>query len=171
MNFGVNIINTGTRTEGNIEVWQFLERICSDEYDDESIKGFLSALEIRPYKDCIDICYDNAGELYEIPNYCINDPVEYKVTNNKHNKNKPPERILLIKVKNYNTIVDIECSNINTILELKGIVYSTGKFTAKSSDSIRMFYGGKELQNTEELWFYSIENDSIIQLMYSEQLD
>jgi hypothetical protein len=54
------------------------------------------------------------------------------------------------------------------VIELKGIVFSTGKFNAKSADSIRMFYGGKELQNIEELWFYSIDNESIVQLMYCE---
>ena len=159
--------NLGTRTEGNVEVWQFLENICSsNEYDDQSIKGFLAALEIRPYKDCINICYDNAGAIYEIPNYCINDPIEYDIVTSKSYKNRPAEKEIKLKVKNYNTSIEINCKNTNTVLELKGKVFSSGKFDAKSVESIRMFYGGKELHNIEELWFYSIDDESSIQVMY-----
>ncbi len=168
MNSGVILIKSGTRTEGNIEVWQFLENLCSNnEFDDQSIKGFLSALEITPYKDCINICYDNAGAIYEIPNYCINDPVEYDIVTSKSYKNRPPEKEIKLKVRNYNTTIEINCKNTNTVLELKGIVFSSGKFGSKSAETIRMFYGGKELQNIEELWFYSIDDESSIQVMYS----
>jgi hypothetical protein len=145
-----------------------LERICSDEYDDESIKGFLSAMEIRPFKDCINKCYDNAGAIYEIPNYCINDPVDFKVVNNKVYKDRPPERNIQFKAKNFNTFIDIECKNTITVRELKMLVFTTGKFAIKSAESLRMFYSGKELQNVEEVWFYSIDNNSIIQVMYNQ---
>ena len=32
-------------------------------------------------------------------------------------------------------------------------------------DDIRLFFGGKELQNQKELWYYNIENKSIIQML------
>jgi len=34
-------------------------------------------------------------------------------------------------------------------------------------DKIRLFYGGKELKNDIELHNYNVEEESILQLMYS----
>lgn len=34
---------------------------------------------LRPLKDCINIVYDSKGILYEIPNYCINDPYKFEL--------------------------------------------------------------------------------------------
>ena len=37
----------------------------------------MEAAGIKPYNKCINICYDLQGAIYEIPNYCINDPLLY----------------------------------------------------------------------------------------------
>jgi hypothetical protein len=41
-------------------------------------------------------------------------------------------------------------------------------FQVDRVEIIRLFYGGKELQNIEELWNYNIGNGSIVQLMLSQ---
>ena len=34
---------------------------------------------VRPLQNCINIVYDSKGILYEIPNYCINEPYKYEL--------------------------------------------------------------------------------------------
>ena len=43
---------------------------------------------LRPLKDCINIIYDSKGMLYEIPNYCINDPFKFELDNETQKINK-----------------------------------------------------------------------------------
>ena len=47
----------------------------------------LEANEITPLKKCINITYDKSEEVYEIPNYCKNEPVCYDYPE-MHCKNK-----------------------------------------------------------------------------------
>lgn len=35
----------------------------------------------------------------------------------------------------------------------------------KTIDKIRLFYGGKELKDENELWMYNVDNDVVIQFM------
>ena len=68
----------GTRIEGDPQVWTFLKELCElPEGEEDNMKAMLEANEITPLKKCINVTYDKAGEVYEIPNYCINDPVSY----------------------------------------------------------------------------------------------
>ena len=52
----------------------------------------LGANEITPLKKCINITYDKTEEVYEIPNYCKNEPVYYYYRG-MHCKNKLPYSI------------------------------------------------------------------------------
>lgn len=54
---------------------------------------------LRPLKDCINIVYDSKGNLYEIPNYCINDPYKFELEedNEKINSDQVEEVILNVK--------------------------------------------------------------------------
>ena len=72
------IVFWGTHVEGDSQVWSFLKELCElPPEEDENIKAMLEANEIFPLKKCINVTYDKAGELYEIPNYCINEPVSF----------------------------------------------------------------------------------------------
>ena len=80
----------GTRTEGNEQTWEFLKQLC-EMNDDESdnINVMLEAYGLIPYNGCINITYDTSGALYEIPNYCINEPYKYEIIENE--KVRPKE--------------------------------------------------------------------------------
>lgn len=68
----------GTRIEGDAGVWQFLKELCElPVNEDENIRPMLEANEITPLKNCLNVTYDRGGEVYEIPNYCINEPYTY----------------------------------------------------------------------------------------------
>lgn len=53
---------------------------------------------IRPLKDCINVVYDSKGILYEIPNYCINDPYKYEIENDENNSDSKSVQETKIKV-------------------------------------------------------------------------
>lgn len=54
---------------------------------------------LRPLKDCINVVYDSKGYLYEIPNYCINDPYKYEIDEEKKTNLVPEEKIINVKNK------------------------------------------------------------------------
>jgi hypothetical protein len=124
-------------------------------------------MEIRPYNGCINICFDSAGAVYEIPNYCINDPLEYDISTSRA-QNKPAQKEIKVILRKIVEEVSISCLNTWIVAELKNNIKSMGDLEDVKPECIRLFFGGKELQNTEELWFYNIENQSIVQFMYRE---
>lgn len=73
---GVRSINLASRIEGDHTAWAII-RACCENPETENIKAFLEAGGIKPANKCINFCYDLQGAVYEVPNYCINDPVFY----------------------------------------------------------------------------------------------
>ena len=68
-----------SRIEGNKMVWEILHMICNDNsLSMDDMDNLLNSNNIVTYKGCINVTYDNKGYLYEIPNYCINDPIQYE---------------------------------------------------------------------------------------------
>ena len=127
----------GTRTEGNEQTWMFLKQICemSDEEND-NINVMLEAFGLVPYKNCINITYDASGALYEIPNYCINEPYIYEIIEDE--KVRPKEEKVKLKLgKKYNAEIN----------------------------KIRLFFYGKEMKNNLELWNYNVTQDCVVILM------
>lgn len=54
---------------------------------------------LRPFRNCINIVYDSKGILYEIPNYCINDPYKYELEEDQDNYNLEQIQEGIINVK------------------------------------------------------------------------
>ena len=153
-----------SRIEGNPQIWEILHLICNDNsLSTEDIDSYMKSSNIVTYKGCINVTYDNKGYLYEIPNYCINDPLEYE---------KYEEKIPLIKedievkIRCFNYEEKIKINNFLSIKELKDIIKNNEGFKKKYElNNLRLFFGGKELFDKKEIWFYNIQNDSIIQML------
>jgi hypothetical protein len=153
-----------TRIEGNFETWNFLKQICeNDDLDEKDIKAYLEANDIIPYKNCINVTYDRMGGIYEIPNYCIQDPVEYILIN--ENKNKPNEKEINFNIKKNIEIFNIQNSNYLSVDILKSNL--ANKFNCNKED-IRLFFTGKEMMNDKEIWFYDIDNNCTITAMITK---
>ena len=45
----------------------------------ETLKNTIEDSAIRLYENCINVVYDSRGLIYEIPNYCINDPYKFEL--------------------------------------------------------------------------------------------
>ena len=154
-----------TRIEGNIDTWNFLKQICeNNDLDDKDINAYLEANEIIPYKNCINVTYDRMGGLYEIPNYCIQDPVDY-VLINENNKSKPNEKEINFNIKKNIEIFNIQNSNYLSVDLLKKNLAT--QFNCNKED-IRLFFSGKEMMNDKEIWFYDIDNYCTITAMVNK---
>ena len=151
----------GTRVEGNEQVWQFLKELCELPVgEDENIKPMLEANEITPLKNCLNVTYDRTGEVYEIPNYCINEPISYDLPES-HMKRPEKKKISFhgrkgaeqfkIKTENY-TKVDSIRKNI-------------GKKFEKDVSKVRLFFRGKEMKDGNELWQYNVQDEDVIIIM------
>ena len=153
-----------SRIEGNPIIWEVLHTICSDNnLSQEDINVYMRSSNIITYKGCINVTYDNKGYLYEIPNYCINDPVEYE---KKEDKLKPDEKEIEIKIRCFSDEKKIKINNYKYIKDLKEVIKTDDFFCDKFIlDNLRLFFGGKELLDMKEIWFYNIESESIVQML------
>lgn len=152
----------GTRTEGNEQTWQFLKQLCEMPPDEEdNITVMLEAYGLVPYNNCLNIIYDTSGFLYEIPNYCINDPYKYEIVENE--KERPKEEKLTFKLKGTHK-TKITCTNYETVQKIKAKI---GKKYNVEIDKIRLFFYGKEMKNDLEIWNYNVSQDCVVILMIS----
>ena len=153
----------GTRTEGNEQTWLFLKQLCEmppDEEDDMVV--MLDAYGLVPYNNCINITYDTSGFLYEIPNYCINDPYKYEIVENE--KVRPKEEKITFKLKGTHK-TKITCTNYETVSKVKETL---SKKYSVEIDKIRLFFYGKEMKNDLELWNYNVSQDCVVILMINK---
>ena len=156
-----------SRIEGNKSIWEILHMICNDNsLNIDDIDSFMKSSNIVTYKGCINVTYDSKGFLYEIPNYCINDPLRYEIKE-EENKNMPNKENIEIKIRCFSDEGKIKINNYENIEKLKELINNskTLKNKYKLDDGIRLFFGGKELQNQKQIWFYNIENKSIVQML------
>ena len=153
----------GTRTEGNEQTWMFLKQLCEmPQSEEEDLNVMLEAYGLVPYNNCINITYDTSGALYEIPNYCINEPYKYEIVENE--KEKPKEEKISFKLKGtHNT--KITCSNYETVNKVKEKV--SKKYNVET-DKIRLFFYGREMKNDMELWNYNVSKDCVVILMINK---
>ena len=153
----------GTRTEGNEQTWMFLKQLCEmPQSEEEDLNVMLEAYGLVTYNKCINITYDTSGALYEIPNYCINEPYKYKIIENE--KEKPKEEKISFKLKGtHNT--KITCSNYETVNKVKEKV--SKKYNVET-DKIRLFFYGREMKNDMELWNYNVSKDCVVILMINK---
>jgi len=151
----------GTRVEGNAQTWNFLKEICEMPLGEEdNLEAMLQAYDLTPYKNCINVSYDALGGLYEIPNYCIHEPMEYDIP--EDHKEKPPESKIKFKARYGAKILKLKSSNYTTIEKTKN---SIAKKLETTSDKIRIFFSGKEMKNDHQLWNYNVDNDVVIMVM------
>ena len=159
-----------SRIEGDEKIWNILKNICNDEsLKENDIQEILKVSGIIPYRNCINIVYDSKGALYEIPNYCINQPSQYKIEEIEYDKNKPKEEVINVIIRYYNNQFKFKISNWKNIIQLTENIIKIKDYKNVNIENIRLFFGGKELNDIQELWFYNIVNKSIIQMLIKEE--
>ena len=153
----------GTRIEGDAGVWQFLKELCQLPInEDENIKPMLEANEITPLKNCLNVTFDRGGEVYEIPNYCINEPYTYDLPES-HLK-RPEKKKISFHGRKGGEQFKIKTENYTKIDSIRKNV---GKKFEKEPNLVRLFFRGKEMKDGNELWQYNVQDDDVIIIMCS----
>ena len=148
----------GSRIEGDKQVWDFLKELCELPIGEEkNMKAMLEANEINPLLKCINITIDKNGAVYEIPNYCINEPVSYDLPES-HVK-KPKNKMICFYARKGVKQIKLKFPN-NTLVEK--VNEDDGKQFNMNTNDLRMFFGGKELKNENEIWKYNVDDDCVI---------
>jgi len=153
----------GTRIEGDAGVWQFLKELCElPVNEDENIRPMLEANEITPLKNCLNVTYDRGGEVYEIPNYCINEPYTYDLPES-HLK-RPEKKKIAFHGRRGGEQFKIKTENYTKI---ESIRKNIGKKFQKDVHCVRLFFRGKEMKDGNELWQYNVQDEDVIIIMCS----
>ena len=151
----------GTRVEGNKQTWNFLKEICEMPQGEETnLEAMLQAYDLTPYNKCINVSYDALGGLYEIPNYCIHDPMVYDIP--EDNKVKPQEKKIKFKARNGAKFIKLKSSNYSSVEKIKKTI---AKKIGNTFDKIRLFFSGKEMKNDLQLWNYNVDDEVVIMVM------
>ena len=159
-----------SRVEGDKEIWELLHAVCSDQsLTDGDITEMLKISGVIPYRDCINVVYDSKGAIYEIPNYCINDPLQYNIPEIEYTKEKPQEQKINIILRSFDINIKCNISNWKSISNLKEFLLTQEGYKTININNVRFFYGGKELLNEKELWFYDIMENSIVQMLIKKE--
>ena len=128
--------------------------------EEKNLDAMLQAYDLHPYKNCINVSYDALGGLYEIPNYCIHDPMVYDLP--EEHKKKPNEKKIKFKARHGVKYIKLKSSNYSSVKKIKT---SVAKKLGTTFDKIRLFFSGKEMKNDMQLWNYNVDNDVVIMVM------
>lgn len=151
----------------NKKIWSILKQAC--ESDHLSALGILTSVDIQVLDGCISQTVDNEGNVYKIPNFCINDPL-YKKELKKIEESGVGVNILINIVDIFNpsksTTVKIQ-SNISCG-ELKRC-FAQAKNISLEKNKIRALYNGCEVLDEHLLSQHSIGNNSKVQFVIQEK--
>ena len=166
-NFPINILNQLRESFWNSKLkdknlyanWSKIKRAI--ELDEPRDLQYLKHFHIEPINGCINECKDIDGNIYKIPNYCINDPYYERIISHT-NYNQIEENILKIRFYKYGCVSPL-------ILELKNTI--TGKDLKeqykekeKLDDNvkIKMIISGVEIKDEENLYQHNLTEDKSI---------
>jgi hypothetical protein len=133
----------------------------------ENIEVFLKTHNLIIIGDCLNLCMDNKGNYYELPNYIINDPYfEKELLNDSENINNEFIDIILMNFQdNLKTKVNI-CTNL-TFNEVK-LKYSEIEKIDLKRFRLKFYFGGSELKEDQQIFMYKIKSGYTIQVLKNE---
>ena len=122
---------------------------------------YLQHFKIKPKNGCINECIDEKGNIYKIPNYCINDPYfEREINDNNEIENE----IIDVKIYGY----DCEPFILKISNKIKGKNLKEECIKHKNLDKnikIRIFIGGVEVKDEGYIYQHNISKDKPIFLV------
>ena len=144
----------------NITKWKIIHQACI--YDHINAEEFLFKNNIKTLNGCINMCLDEEGKLYRVPNFCINDPTfQLELLKNENSKKEKINIILndvsAQKRKNYN-IYDTTTGK--ELIEM----YCNEESIEKDKYTFKLIFGGGIIKDDETLFQHKVKNDYVIQI-------
>ena len=144
----------------NITKWKIIHQACI--YDHINAEEFLFKNNIKTLNGCINMCLDEEGKLYRVPNFCINDPTfQLELLKNENSKKEKINIVLndvsAQKRKNYN-IYDTTTGK--ELIEM----YCNEENIEKDKYTFKLIFGGGIIKDDETLFQHKVKNDYVIQI-------
>ena len=139
--------------------WSKIKRAL--ELDEPRDIHYLKHFHIEPINGCINKCKDEEGIIYEIPNYCINDPYfERNLTN--INSEPTIEKNLNMRFFKYgkDEPIILEINNKISGKELKDQYRKQEKLD--DNTKLKMIVSGVEIKDEENLYQHNLTEDKSI---------
>ena len=146
--------------------WNIIHQACV--FPHIKSEEYLAEHGFKTLDGCINMCVDPQGNIFKIPNYCINDPYfEYELKpkneGNEHN---------LINIDLFNVSLNKKY-NINVNENTKGIdlinIYSKLNNINLKNNIIRLLYSGRLIRENETLYQHNVKNGDFIQVSVHTQ--
>ena len=145
--------------------WKIIHQACV--YDHIKAEDYLFKNGINTINGCINQCIDKDGNIYKVPNYCINDPyfeLELLPQDDSHNEEI---EINLFDIPNQKNI------------KMKVRENQTGKFLIEkyaekynidlNKNIIRLLFGGGIINDNDTLYQHKVKNGYSIQICVSKK--
>lgn len=163
---------------GSKDIWDLLRNFCEGDFEPNELKEIMAASELSTYKGCINVVFDSRGNMYEIPNYCIHDPVSWNIP--KYTLQKPKEKKIRIVIRNGIVDLKVETTNLCPMKELTEHIIKkfpfdridkSVKISGQIKDSqLRFFHYGKEIKPNDLLYMLQVDDESIILMMIRQDI-
>ena len=144
--------------------WKIIHQACI--YDHINAEEFLYKNNIKTLEGCINMCTDNEGNIFRVPNYCINDPhFQLELLNNDEAKGETIE----IKL---NDVINQKQKKLKVLDSITGEElikkYADEENIDLTQNKIRLLFGGGIIKENETLFQHKVKNDFSIQICVSQ---
>ena len=145
----------------NLSQWNIIHQACI--YPHIKAEEYLASHGFRTLEGCINMCVDREGNIYRVPNYCINDPYfELELLpKNLGNNNKLINVILFEATRKQK--ISLNFSENTTGLEIINH-YARQNRIDLNRNTIRLLFGGGIIRNDETLYQHKVKNGDLIQV-------
>lgn len=140
----------------NWTIWKIIEKAVK--YDECRALLLLEEYGLQIVSGCINKIIDKNGNIYKIPNYCINEPYYEKKTITNDKAKKENFKIKFYTYGKKETFMEI--NNQLTGKELKKQYKNKNKID--NNKEIRLFISGVEIKNDQYLFQYNIDQEKPI---------
>jgi hypothetical protein len=140
--------------------WKIIHQACI--YDHINAEEFLYKNNMKTLEGCINICKDNQGNIFRVPNYCINDPYfELELLDKDKDKGENIEIKLLDIVNQKNNKINV-ADNITGEELIKK--YAEDENIDLTKNKIKLLFGGGIIKEDETLFQHKVQNGFTIQI-------
>ena len=143
--------------------WKIIHQACI--YDHINAEEFLFKNNMKTLNGCINICIDYQGNIFRVPNYCINDPYFKLELLNKDESNEENIEIKLFDVVNQKQ------KKLNVLDSITGgeliEKYANEENIDLNKNKIRLLFGGGIIKENETLFQHKVKNGFSIQICIS----
>ena len=143
--------------------WKIIHQACI--YDHINAEEFLYKNNMKTLEGCINMCTDNNGNIFRVPNYCINDPhFQLELLDKEEAKGEE------IEIKLFD-VVNQKQNKMNVLDNITGgeliEKYAIEEDIDLSKNKIRLLFGGGIINNNESLFQHKVKNGFSIQICIS----